>query len=182
MTTPSNEGTWLTYVTSPRRATIDQVLSRLADVELESERSDPEASLRILNAYLLCLEQAPIDEESRRAVARRVASFVDQIRSQSGIEIPAFGLEPAASVTVETANYRRRLSEALRPTRDLRAEAGSRDEVSSLLGKWVDRELRDLLEKRDQELHDLEFQLDVALGGTLGEGTRSTRAADEQPR
>jgi len=48
---------------------------------------------------------------------------------------------------------------------DLRA---AREDVVSLLGKWVDRQLHEVLRERDAELRDLEFDLEVALSEALG--------------
>jgi tetratricopeptide (TPR) repeat protein len=164
----SHRGSWLAYLASPRRASIEPILDRLAD--LDAEPRDGEASLRIVNAYLGWLEQAPSDKDLRRQVAKRAVTYVDGLRGR-GVEVPPLRLDLRAALAPQAAAYRRRLSESLGALGRSRAEpvdpTEARDDVRSLLGTWVDGEIRELIEARQAELRDLEFELDVALAGTL---------------
>lgn len=179
----SGTGPWHAYLASPRRPRIELALDRLAELESVSRRSDAAGSLRILNAYLLWFEQAPVDEEVRKKVARNVATFLADLRSRSQREIPALRFDLDAGLDSEVAALRRRLSEAVDALGESEPDGGAvrkaRDEVGSLLGEWIDRELRELLEERDIELRDLELDLDVALAGTLAR--RSTPSSAQSP-
>jgi hypothetical protein len=156
----ANGGPWLTYLASPRRAKIERVLERIADVEAEPGAPTGEASLRILNGYLAWLEQAPTDAGLRREIARRVATFA------------AMKIDADAPPAAEVAAFRRRLLETADALRESSSEPGdlraAREDVVSLLGKWVDRQLHEVLRERDAELRDLEFDLEVALSEALG--------------
>jgi hypothetical protein len=84
----------------------------------------------------------------------------------------------------EVAAFRRRLSESAgalgdsNPERDVLEAA--RDDVSTLLRSWIDRELHELFEERDVALRDLELDLDVALAEALAGGAQP--AAEERPQ
>ena len=156
----ANGGPWLTYLASPRRAKIERLLERIADVEAEPGAPAGEASLRILNGYLVWLEQAPTDAGLRQEIARRFATFA------------AMKIDADAPPAAEVAAFRRRLLETADALRESSSEPGdlraAREDVVSLLGKWVDRQLHEVLRERDAELRDLEFDLEVALSEALG--------------
>jgi tetratricopeptide (TPR) repeat protein len=157
------------YLSSPRRLTTELALDRLAEVDSDIRTTGGETSLRILNAYLLWLEHAPPGAVQTRA-ARRVVELIDRLRSRSAHEI-SFRFDPAEPIGPQVGALRRELSEnasALSASRpDQSALQPAREEAASLLGQSIDRELRGLLEKRDAELREIEFNLDVALAGTL---------------
>ncbi len=180
-------GSWLAYLSSDRRETIETILDRLAEVEADRERIDAEASLRTLNGYLAWLERAPSDDALRKEIAQRAAAFADDLRSRGGIDVPRLRFDSDGVLAPQVAAYRRRFSEAkevLGPSSgEPSAAKAARDEVVTLLRKWVDRELRALLEERDAELRGLEFDLDVALGGTLAGTNQATKpAAENRPK
>ncbi len=172
----------LAYLASPRRATIELALDRLADIESEPGRLDAEASLRILNGYLAWLERAPSDPELRRNVARHAVTFVDHLYSRSKLEIPTPLPDPGASLTSEVTAFRHRLLEAADALRksqpEIDALEAARNEVVILLHTWVDRELRELLQEREADLLHLEFDLEVALSETLAGGHRLTQLSE----
>jgi hypothetical protein len=176
----TGRGPWRAYLASPRRATIELALDRLADVDLEAP-SGAETSLRILNGYLLWLEHAR-PGAARKRVAQTVATLVDALGSRSE---SAISFDPAEPIAPEIDALRRELSEsssvfAASPSGG-RALRMARAEIARLLRQWVDRELRQLLEEHDAELRDIEFDLDVALAATLAAEARPWLGARVQP-
>ncbi len=165
----SSEDPWVAYLASARRPVIELALDRLADVEAKG--SDAEHAFRVLNAYLLYLEQAPSDEPEKKAVARRAVAYVGALRAESKVDLPPLRLARSGSVALEAASYRRRLAGSARAAAATRARiagsAAARDDAGRVLGGWVDGELENLLRERGEKLRTIEFDLEVALSGTL---------------
>jgi hypothetical protein len=154
------------------------MLGRLADLEGEPSGSANEASLRILNGYLVWLEQAPADAPLRSKIAQDVAAFADRIGAGSGLE--RLEIDGDAPPAAEVAVFRRRLLQAADTVGESSVEPSAaraaRADVVSLLRKQIDRELHELLQERDAELRSLELDLEVALSETLAPGTPVERS------
>lgn len=172
----------LTYLASPRRATIELALDRLAEIEAEPARLDTETSLRVLNGYLAWLERAPAAPELRRNVARHAITFVNQLDSRPQLETPASPFDSGVSSISEVTLIRRRLSDVIGALRgsqpEIEALEAARNEVTLLLRAWIDRELQDLLQEREADLLHLEFDLEVALSETLAGEHRLTQLSE----
>jgi hypothetical protein len=163
---------WLAYLTNSRRADVERTLDRLADVEDEGGGAAAEAALRIMNGYLVWLEQAGTDRTRRRDAAQRITRLAERIRSRSDAAIPSLAIDPDAPAGAEVTAFRRRLLQSAAALEESPTDAGdvreAREDVAGRLRNWADRELREVLRERDAELRVLELDLEVALSEALG--------------